>query len=66
MTHFELAVQISASKPKYYRKLMRFKVLVFWPFCMEIEKPLKLSCFRQLLKSFDLGLLVLVFKSAQR
>jgi hypothetical protein len=64
MTHFELAVQISASKSKYYRELMRFRVLVFWPFYMKIEKALEFSCFRQILKSFDLGLLVLVFKSA--
>jgi hypothetical protein len=66
MNYFELSVQISASKSKYYRELMRFKVLVFWPFYMKIEKALELSCFRQLLKSFDWGLLVLVFKSAQR
>jgi hypothetical protein len=64
MTHFELAVQILASKSKYIRELMRFKVLVFWPFYMKIEKALEFSCFRQILKSFDLGLLVLVFKSA--
>jgi hypothetical protein len=59
MTHFELAVQISASKSKYYRELMRFKVLVFSRFYMKIEKALKLSCFRQILKSFEWGLLVL-------
>jgi hypothetical protein len=45
---------------------MRFKVLVFWPFYMKIEKALEFSCFRQILKSFDLGLLVSVFKSAPR
>jgi hypothetical protein len=64
MTHFELAVQISASKSKYIRELMRFKVSVFWSFYMKIEKALELSCFRQILIRFGLGLLVLVFKSA--
>jgi hypothetical protein len=48
MTHFELAVQISASKSKYYRELMRFKVLEFWPFHMKIEKALEFSCFQQI------------------
>jgi hypothetical protein len=66
MTHFEPAVQIPTSKSKYYRELMRFKVLVFWPFYIKTEKALELFYFRKIMKFFDLGLLVLVFKSAQR
>ncbi len=45
MTHFELAVQISVSKSKYYREFMRFKDSLFPRFCMKIEKALELSIF---------------------
>jgi hypothetical protein len=43
MTHCELAVQISASKSKYYRELMRFENSLFSRFYMKIEKALLFS-----------------------
>jgi hypothetical protein len=39
MTHFELTVQISAFKSKYYRELMHSAILEFFSrFCMKIKK----------------------------
>jgi hypothetical protein len=66
MTHCKLAVQISASKSKYYRELMRFKVLVFWRFYMKIEKALELFYFRKIFKLFELDLFDLVYKRVER
>ncbi len=63
MTHSELAIQISASKTKYYRELMRFQNSRFY---MKIEKALELFYLRKILKLFDLDLFVLVFKRAER
>ncbi len=66
MTHCELAVQISASKSKYYRELMRFQNSLFSRFYMKIEKALELFYFRKIFKLFELDLFVLVYKRVER
>jgi hypothetical protein len=66
MTHCELAVQISASKSKYYRELMRFQNSMFSRFYMKIEKALELFYFRKIFKFFGLDLFDLAFKRAPR